>query len=362
MSRPAVVFYVSGHGYGHATRQSALIAEIARRRPDLALIVRTSAPEWLFPQEAERLTVDVDPGLVQPDALDIDLPESLRRHEAFAAGWDAAVEREAAFLEERGAVVVVCDVPPLGVAAAARARVPAFVVSNFTWDWILDAYAEDDGRWRGICDLYSHAYARAEALLRLPMHGEFEGFQRVIDCPLLVRRSPLSRAQAREKLGLSGDPRPAVLVSFGGIGLRTVEGTDAGTDAALARWVFVGWGAKPAGLRADWVGLPDREPQAHVDAMAACEAVLTKPGYGTFAEAAAHRTRALYVPREGFIEIPALVRGLESLGFGRPLSREDFFAGRWAGALEALLAAPVSWPSPPLDGAARVAELVLNAL
>ena len=45
---PTVVFYVSGHGFGHATRDAALIAALSAGRDDLRLIVRTSAPEWLF--------------------------------------------------------------------------------------------------------------------------------------------------------------------------------------------------------------------------------------------------------------------------------------------------------------------------
>ncbi len=353
----SIVFYVSGHGYGHATRQAALLAEVSARRPELALLVRTSAPAWLFPKPAQCVPEDVDVGLVQPNALDIDLAESLRRHEAFVAGWDEAVAREAAFLRERGARVVVCDVPALGAAAASRAGVPAFVVANFTWDWVLDAYAEDDARWRPIVERYAHAYAFARALLRLPMHGEFAGFQRVIDCPLLVRRSSLRREQARAALGLGRDGRPAVLVSFGGLGLPLP-----GSAEDLSRYVFIGWGERPAGLRADWVRLAERDPLAHVDAMAAADAVITKPGYGTFAEAAAHRTRVLYLPREGFVEIPALLRGLDALGFGRPLPREAFLAGRWGAALDALLAAPVSWADPPLDGAAFIADLLLNVL
>lgn len=354
----AIAFYVTAHGYGHATRQSALVAELARRKPGLRLLVRTGAPAWLFPREAECFAADVDAALVQRGALEVDLDGSLRRHEELGRGWDSAVEREAAWLRSQGARLAVCDVPPLGAAAAARAGIPAFVVGNFTWDWVLEDYAAQEPRWSAIAERYAHAYARAEALFRLPMHGEFSGFARVVDCPLLVRRSALSRPAARAAVGLGGDARPAVLMSFGGVGLRE---SPRSTDD-LSDWVFVGWGRKPAGLRARWLELPPGRAGAHVDAMAACHVVLTKPGYGTFAEAAVHRTRVLYLPREGFIEIPALVRGLESLGLGQALPQADFRAGLWREPLEALLSRSYEKPAPDAGGAAFIADALLKAL
>jgi len=44
-----LVFYVSGHGYGHATRSVALIAALRRMSPDpLRIHVRSGAPRWIF--------------------------------------------------------------------------------------------------------------------------------------------------------------------------------------------------------------------------------------------------------------------------------------------------------------------------
>ena len=45
---PTIVFYISGHGLGHASRSIELIEGARRRRPDARLVVRTAAPSWLF--------------------------------------------------------------------------------------------------------------------------------------------------------------------------------------------------------------------------------------------------------------------------------------------------------------------------
>ena len=37
-----VVFYITGHGFGHAVRQIAIVNALAQRRPDVAIVERTS--------------------------------------------------------------------------------------------------------------------------------------------------------------------------------------------------------------------------------------------------------------------------------------------------------------------------------
>ena len=44
----AIVFYISGHGFGHASRSIEVINAILARRPETRIGVRTSAPRWLF--------------------------------------------------------------------------------------------------------------------------------------------------------------------------------------------------------------------------------------------------------------------------------------------------------------------------
>ena len=44
----AIVFYISGHGFGHASRCIEVINAILARRPETRVGVRTAAPRWLF--------------------------------------------------------------------------------------------------------------------------------------------------------------------------------------------------------------------------------------------------------------------------------------------------------------------------
>jgi L-arabinokinase len=324
-----LLFYVSGHGFGHATRSVALMAALrARSGRALEIGVRSDAPHWIFSERDPALrcaVAAIDPGVLQPNGLDLDLPRTLAAHEALAADWEPLVEREAQAIDDFAAHLVVGDIPPLAFAAAQRAGVAAFAVANFSWDWILEGYAEANPRWQPIVARYRAAYLGAEALFRLPFHGDCSAFAHIVDVPLLVNRSARAPEECRQRLGLpAGDRRRLVLVSFGGFGSSPFDAT--------------------AG--------------EHEDLMQACDAVIGKPGYGTLAEAIVHRTRFLYLPRTEFREIPVLEAALARHARAHPLPRDDFEAGRWRSHLDALFALPE--PTEPL--AANGAELIADAL
>jgi L-arabinokinase len=359
-----LLFYVSGHGFGHATRTRALIAALRDRARDACDVhVRTEAPHWIFTERDERVTCSsapIDVGVLQRSGMDLDLRRSLEAHEAFGAVWRDAVEREARFITGFGPSLVVGDIPPLAFAAAHSAGVPAVAVANFSWDWILEQYAADEPRWAPIVSRYREAYGRAAQLFRLPLHGDLSAFGHIIDTPFVVNRSTLSVARCRELLGVSGgDERRLVLVTFGGFGGEPIR---VSADEDLSDYLFVIIGGEPMHLGGEWIALPQPSPVAHEDVMHGCDAVLGKTGYGTVAESLTHDTRFLYLPRRGFREVPVLEAGVERLGCARAMSRDDFEAGRWRRHLDALFQLPKTSRPVASNGAEVIAGALLDRI
>ncbi len=352
--------YVSGHGFGHASRVAEVLRALRGRVP---IHVRSEAPHWFFQQadpRAECSAAPIDVGMRQPNGLELDLPASLAAHERLLAEWDGSVRREADFLRGIGATAVLADIPPLACAAAQAARLPALALGNFSWDWILDFYAPAEPRWRPIVARYRAAYGLAEALLRLPLHGDFPAFGRFTDVPLVVARTRREPDDVFRALGLdAGDPRPLVLVSFGGMGTGPLAFH---RPDALEPYRFCGFGPRPEGWRGHWTSLTTPLGFGHADLMAACQVVLGKPGYGLVAESIAHRTRFLYLARADFRETPVLIDSLHTLGCAREISHSDFFAGRWRDDLDALLEVPAEFSDAPTHGADVVADHVLKRM
>ena len=95
------------------------------------------------------------------------------------------------------------------------------------------------------------------------------------------------------------------------------------------------------------------------DLLNACDAAISKPGYGLVAEIIANQTRLLYTSRSDFVEYEVLVQGLKEYAVAKELSRVEFFAGSWQQPLEALLKQTSDWQRIELNGAEKAADEVL---
>ena len=363
----SIVWYVSSHGFGHAARDVEVINEIGRTRPDLRIVMRTSVPPSFVEQSAtvriEQQHVETDTGVVQIDSLRIDEGATARQAAAFHADFDARADAEAGVLRQLRATLVVADIPPLACAAADRAGVRSVVLGNFTWDWIYSGFPQFEIVARGVIDAIGNAYARASGAL-LPLHGGFETMRPVIrDLPFIARKSHRSRDDARRILGLRADDT-AVLVSFGGYGLRLDHQTIVRDNPI--RLMLTDDDGQPGGDAANSLHLTRRmladRGLRYEDLVAAADVVVSKPGYGIVSECIANETALLYAPRGRFAEQDVFEREMPALLRCRRIETDDLLSGRWRGAIEALLAQPRPATVPPTNGAAVAAAAILTQL
>jgi hypothetical protein len=357
--------YVSGHGYGHATRTAEVLRAVRARGADLPIVVRTAAPAFLFegpiapPLVVRRVECDV--GLVQRDALVIDEAGTVAAWRAFMDGWDARVAGEAAWLRDAGAGLVLGDIPPLAFAAAAEAGVPSVALGNFSWDRVYAHLAAREPALVEAAARAGEAYARADLLMRLPFAGDLSAFRRIEDVPLVTRKPTVAKAEARARLGL--DARPAILLSFGGLGLpdlqETAFGALTGYQVLLAG--RAGDGAAPANLRRlDGPALLTAGLD-YPDVVGAADVVVTKPGYGIVSDCIGAGTRLVYTDRGDFPEYRVMVAEMPRYLPAVFASNEEVRGGRLLRALEAVEALP--FPAPPrTDGAAVAADRLLSLL
>ena len=360
-----VVFYTSGHGFGHASRDIEVINGLAARRPDARIVVRTTVPPWLFERSAhagiEIMPVETDTGVAQIDSLRLDEDETARRAAQFYATFDARVDAEATLLRSLRASIVVGDIPPLAFAAAARARVPAVALGNFTWDWIYAGYPQFEQLAPGVLEIIRNSYAAATLALRLPLHGGFAPMARVTrDIPLIARRSRHSKAAARRMLDLDAG-RPVVLASFGG------HGVDLPYKAIASRHDFtlivtdlerVAGTMDPERLtRIASGGLAERGLR-YEDLVAAADVVVSKPGYGIVSECIANGTALLYTSRDRFVEYDVFVAEMPRMLRCLFLPQTDLLEGRWGAGVEAL----GQQPAPPEHIAVNGCDVAVDAL
>lgn len=351
MADGSIVFYISGHGFGHASRSIEIINALIDRRPGLRVIVRSAVAPWLVQRTArpgvELSAAEVDTGVVQLDSLHLDAAASIARAEAFMATFDDRVAAEVDFLQDQKAALTISDLPPLGIAAAAAAGLPAIATGNFTWDWIYEHY--DGGQ--AIAARIAQVYANTTLALRMPMWGGFAAMPRVRDIPFVARRSERDPSEVRRALGLPEDER-LVLTSFGGYGVERLDG-----DALRA---LRGYRVLLPGT-VDETAMYDRGYR-YEDLVRAVDVVVTKPGYGIISECLANDTALLYTSRGDFREYPVLVEAMPSFLRCAFIDHDDLFACRWTPHLDALLAQPDPATRPPVTGADVAADILIGIL
>ncbi|CAM2005248.1 hypothetical protein [Acanthopleuribacter pedis] len=352
-----VAYFITHHGFGHATRAAAVMAALAAREPRFHFHIFSKLPELLFRQVlGDRFTIfptETDVGLIQQSALEVDLTASLAALNRFYPLDPDKVSHLTEQVKRLAVRAVFCDIAPLGIAVAAQAAVPSVLIENFTFHWIYEDFLEDEPGFQPIIDILRTWCEKADFHLQTkpvsdPQPGApcFEPIARPIR---------LGRVEQRRRLGLA-DARPLVLITMGGFGqemnyieaLKTrhditfmMPGTDhAGDNLICPRW---------------------EDNPYHPDLIAACDLVVGKLGYSTFAEVYHAGVPFAYIPRDNFRESIAIEAFIKAKMPARAMAEGDFHNGRWLDQLGDYLALPPN-RKEKINGADQVANYLIPRL
>ena len=356
----SVVFFISGHGFGHASRQVEVIHALAKVRPELRIILRTAVSPSLLSRRLD-VSYDLHPGpcdaaIVQPSSITQDDEATVREMVAFYRTLDARVADEVRALSADDVSLIVGDIPPLAFEVAYRLGVPGVAISNFTWDWILETHPgmSEGAPW--LVPRLRQAYAKATVALELPFAGGFEVFPAVRRLPLVARVHTRGVSETRTHFGIPLE-RPMALLSFGGYGLPDLDLSRLDILNTRPAWTVVttdrssGPGAAAAGV----VFVPESEFIAtgfrYEDLVAASDVIVTKPGYGIISECIAANRPMLYTSRGNFREYDVLIREMPRYLRCEYIDQTSLLAGTWITSIERLLAQPASPERMPMNGA-----------
>lgn len=349
---------ISSHGFGHLAQAAPVIEALARMRPGLCLTIRSGLPAEKMRSRIdapfEHLAGRADFGFVMQDAMNVDGAASGAAYRAFHADWEARVDAEATLLRSLAPELVLTDVAYLPLAGAARAGIPALSMCSLHW---ADLFAHFFGgeRWAApIREQILAAYRGAECFIRLtpamPM-PDLPNARAVAPVAALGRDR---RGELHERLGAAAGER-IVLIAFGGfaVGLNAAAWP---VTPSLRYLVPENWKI----ARRDMAAI-EATGMDFTDLVRSVDAVLTKPGYGTFTESACNGTPVLYVRRDDWPEQDCLIAWLAENACCREAALAVVSGGALGEELERLWRKPR--PSPPeARGAREAARLIASYL
>ena len=348
---------ISSHGLGHLAQSAPVLNALRRRLPDLRLTVASTLPaerlrariEGEFRLEARPL----DFGFEMEDAFRVAREASAKAYRAVHAGWDDRLTETSSWLTHEQPDLVLANAAYLPLAAAARLGIPAFGMSSLNWaDLFAHVFAGEP--WMPpIHAQMLDAYRSASAFIRLTPGMPMPDLPNGRPAGPVARLGTNRRGELRARCGAAADAR-IVLLAFGGIDARL----------PMADWSFapaLHW-LVPGAWR---IGHPRVSAIESLgwdfsDLIASVDAVIGKPGYGTFVEVACNGTPMLYAPRPEWPEQDALIPWLHRHARARQVSAQALHSGALDADLDALWQQPAPMPVLP-SGAEEVAALLADA-
>jgi UDP:flavonoid glycosyltransferase YjiC (YdhE family) len=351
----SILYYITGHGYGHAVRSSQVIEALTAASPQLKIFVRTTAPEWLFPPIAYSHRA-IDVGVVQNDSLSMDLAATVKACRHLHENLTGIIAEELKYILDNNIGLIIGDIPPLCFEIASRAGLPSVAITNFTWEFIYRGYVRQYPDFAPLVADMERYYKHATLALTLPYSCELDVFPRREAIPWIARVSPLTKDQARRKFALPPSAT-TVLLSFGGLGLNQLPWK---CLAKPSEYYFVAAGntrREEGNLRI----IPDAQKN-YADIVRAADVVVTKPGYGIVADAIAHQIPVVYTDRGDFAEHTKLVEALNNCTTAEFIPQSDLLAGKLKPYLNRVLKRACNRSPVALNGAAVAAQRILSLL
>lgn len=325
-------YFVSAHGFGHATRTIAVLSALHELIADLQVRLFTTVPESLFktcsfPYTYHRITTDV--GLVQNSALTTELQATTEQLGRFIPLSDKSIQKCTGLC--RHCQLIICDISILGIVVAKQVGVPSLLMENFTWDWIYEHLATDEPALRPYVDYFSQRYNEAD--YRIQTEPLCNPAAHNLTCPPIARRTILAPADLADLLDMQN--RLLILITMGGIPLE-LPFLDLLNHYPEYLFVLAGQ-PNDRTYRNNIMLLSHRTPFHHPDLINAADLLICKSGYSTIAECAQTNTPICCVKRTGFAESTVLEAWITERMNGTILDPELFFNGSWLKQLPVLI-------------------------
>ena len=274
-----IAFYISNHGYGHASRNIPIIERLLEQDKNLCIEIKTGSNLIDFMRQSlinnsSRIVyhpMSTDLGLIlKPGSMEVDKEVLLKEVKIFISTWAVSIEQEREWLLQNKIDLVISDIVPWIFKSARIAAIKSVFISNFTWVEIYEELFKED-----VYEEYLHCYQEADLALVYPLAGEIKGYFKVTkEVGMSCRRfNDENVHRIKEKYHM-----PIVFVSVG----RSVklEGT---IDVGELPYQFIFTeGIKLIGRNTELLSIDTENTQDYIKA---ADTIITKAGWGTVAEA-----------------------------------------------------------------------------
>ncbi|MDD3236398.1 MAG: hypothetical protein PHH43_08755 [Candidatus Cloacimonetes bacterium] len=320
-----LALYVSNHGFGHATRISALAEQM--NGFGVYCHVISEKPAFLFanlnPNLSKLHNRTVDSGVRHGDNLTVDYDATKKAIINILGKRDKIIAEELEFIRNAGINLILADIPYLVSQIALLADIPAFAISNFDWNFIYKGLFENDVELKPILNTIWSLYQSLSYSFRLPFSAKesVAALPNIEQCGVLARKKT-KYADIRKNYDLESDTK-LLLVMFGGEGNLELN---LESLCKAFKGVVISTFTNVSAANHCQVKISDD----FLDLIYSADIVLCKLGYSTLAETVQFNKYILYYSRSNYPEELGLLEGLRDYPNCMHLENLDNSISKWA--------------------------------
>jgi|TARA_B110000914_G_scaffold223286_1_gene238458 uncharacterized protein (TIGR00661 family) len=296
-----ILYYVTDHGLGHASRTVAIIRELKKK--NIQIIVRNNDPFEFFKKSLPGIQIisgDTDFQPVMSKKNDMLFNES--KTKANLSNWihqmPMLIKKESTIIKKIKPNVIISDISFMPILAASKNKIKSILVSSFIWNESLKIP-------NNMKQYIKNSYKNADIILRLSL-GTPVNLQNVHKMGVVARHSTLSRKQIRKNLKIKPNEK-LILFSLSRKEKIQLKHSKNIKILDVSDYSII----KKSGI----TNLVEGQ-----NLITAADLVICKCGYGFISECLTSKTKFLYVVESKHIESNSIHKELEKLGLKNRIS------------------------------------------
>lgn len=325
-----ICFYISDHGYGHATRNIAIIRYL-KNSLNAEVIAKTKRPLNLVKNSLSNVTViDClnDEGVVLEDSKSkVDKIKTLALFGKWILEWEDYIKRERQFCIKNNIDLIISDIAPQPFLLSSALGIPSIAISNFTWHSVFSHIYGDNE----ITKRLEEAYKCATIACVLPFSEPMKVFSKKISTNLVSREINVTKMELRRDLGIKENEKLVYI----GLGKSMDEehlSNISRIDNPKIRLLL------PSGVKKSLdkdINIPSDYTETQ-NYLGACDLIVSKAGYSTVSEAVKAKVPMFIFQREDFYEDIFIAKEIKKLKIGEIISFEEFINFDWESKIDKL--------------------------
>jgi len=303
-----ILYYITDHGKGHATRSIAVIRELQKK--GIEVIIRNSnVTEFLHKSLPD---TSILPGItdmgptIKSDGISIDEISTVNNVGKWIDKLNDTSEAECEIISKIQPQLIVSDISPMPILAAKKLQKNCIAISNFSWYDVLKLLPQSK------LEILEHAYDDANLAIQLPIGTSMEHFKHKCKVGLVARKSTLSRTQLRKKFGIK-DSEFVVTLALGG-SQNTIKLRGDKNVKILSMNAIIKNTDNVIDL-SDWV--------EGEEVVLASDFVICKCGYGMISECLSNGVPFRYISDDNHLEQKAMSKELSERGLANKITFQE---------------------------------------